>query len=369
MKMIILNTHKSEIYCKIIHNYLEVELFGDSEIDIGDTIESYMPKYLFREQYKKCIEVFKDLYKWTNDYFWHELTAFHEVTLYYFLMKMSNIKEDMQKNFEKIYYDKKLREEIEDSARKDKKDLKEFTIQELKKDYYNPDCICDEIFEDIDFVELPYLYNEQKANMLTISRLLGINLDYYFEILPIDIQKQYKNNNITLTGEISDLFDYLQQRINNGSLSDMFWEHDKQVNEKKIHIIIENIMDAYFIGKEVYISREVLVKNGQVDFKLFRSNQKNEKILIEVKKANSSYLKSGYENQLCNYIRYSGCRNAFYLIICFTDNEFKIANDFKNNHVYTDTIQMYINIAILDVRKKLAPSKKYLDKAKKLKYK
>ena len=140
MKMIILNTHKSEIYCKIIHNYLEVELFGDSEIDIGDTIESYMPKYLFREQYKKCIEVFKDLYKWTNDYFWHELTAFHEVTLYYFLMKMSNIKEDMQKNFEKIYYDKKLREEIEDSARKDKKDLKEFTIQELKKDYYNPDC-------------------------------------------------------------------------------------------------------------------------------------------------------------------------------------------------------------------------------------
>lgn len=117
-------------------------------------------------------------------------------------------------------------------------------------------------------------------------------------------------------------------------------------------------MDAYFVGKEVDISREVLVKNGQVDFKLFRSNQKDEKILIEVKKANSSYLKAGYENQLCDYIRYSGCRNAFYLIICFTDNEFKLANDFINNHVYTDTIQMYINIAILDVRKRLSPSKK-----------
>ena len=117
-------------------------------------------------------------------------------------------------------------------------------------------------------------------------------------------------------------------------------------------------MDAYFIGKEVDISREVLVKNGQVDFKLFRSNQKDEKILIEVKKANNSYLKAGYENQLCDYIRYSEYRNAFYLIICFTDNEFKIANDFINNHIYTYTIQMYINIAILDVRKKLVPSKK-----------
>lgn len=356
--MIILNTHRSKIYCKIIHNYLEGEIFGDSEIDIGDVIESYIPKYLFREQYQKCIEVFKDLYEWTNDLFWHELTAFHEVALYYFLIEMSNIKEDMQDNFENIYYDKELKKEIEEYAKKDKEDLKDFTIQELKENYYDPYSISGEIFEDIDFVELPYLYNEQKANMPTIARLLGINLDYYFEILPIDIQKQYKNKNITLTGEINDLFYYLQQRINNGSLSEMFWEQDKQVNEKKIHVIIENIMDAYFIGKGVDISREVLVKNGQVDFKLFRSNQKDEKILIEVKKANSSYLKAGYEHQLCDYIRYSECRNAFYLIICFTDNEFKIANDFINNHIYTDTIQMYINIAILDVRNRLSPSKK-----------
>ena len=76
-----------------------------------------------------------------------------------------------------------------------------------------------------------------------------------------------------------------------------------------------------------------------------------------MKKASSSYLKAGYENQLCDYIKYSECRNAFYLIICFTDKEYKIANDFINNHIYTDTFQMYINIAILDARKKTSPSK------------
>lgn len=361
--MVNLNTSRSVIYCKIIHNYLEGEIFGDSEIDIGDMIECYMPKYLFREQYQKCIDVFKDLYVWTNDEFWHELTAFHEVALYYFLLEMENVKDDMQEDFKEVYYDKELIDNIQKYIEVDKKEMGEdFPIDILEEYYYNPGYMCDDIYEDIDFVELPYLYNEQKANMPVIAKTLGINLDYYFEILPMDIQNQYKSKHITLTGEVSELFSYLQQRINSGSLSEMFWENGNPVNEKKIHIIIENLMDAYFIGKGVDISREVLIKNGQVDFKLFRSDKKDEKILIEVKKASSSYLKAGYEKQLCDYIRYSGCENAFYLIICFTDREYKIARDFIGNHVYTDTFQMYINIAILDARKKVSPSKAKRDK-------
>lgn len=361
--MINLNTSRSVIYCKIIHNYLEGEIFGDSEIDIGDMIECYMPKYLFREQYQKCLDVFKDLYVWTSDEFWHELTAFHEVALYYFLLEMENVKDDMQEDFKEVYYDKELINNIQKYIEADKKEMGEdFPVDMLEEYYYNPGYICDIIYEDIDFVDLPYLYNEQKANMPVIAKMLGINLDYYFEILPMDIQNQYKSKHITLTGEVSELFSYLQQRINSGSLSEMFWENGNPVNEKRIHIIIENLMDAYFIGKEVDISREVLIKNGQVDFKLFRSDKKDEKILIEVKKASSSYLKAGYENQLCDYIRYSGCENAFYLIICFTDREYKIANNFIDNHVYTDTFQMYINIAILDARKRASPSKSKKDK-------
>lgn len=356
--MIYLNTSRSIIYCKIIHNYLEGEVFGDPEIDIGDQIEFYFPKYLFREQYSKCVETFQDLYEWTADEFWHDLTAFHEVALYYFLLEMENLKEDLQGNFKKIFYDKELNKEIQKYIEEDKKDMEDdFPIDILEDSYYSPSSICDNIYEDIDFVEIAHLYNEQKANMPIIAKTLGINLDYYFEILPIDIQKQYKSKHITLTAEVGDFFHYLQQRINNGSLSELFWENENSINEKKIHVIIENLMDAYFIGKGVDISREVLIKNGQVDFKLFRNDNKDEKILIEVKKANSSYLKAGYEKQLCDYIRYSECKNAFYLIICFTDKEYQIANNFINNHVYTDTYQMYINIAILDARKISSPSK------------
>ena len=265
----------------------------------------------------------------------------------------------MKGDFKKVYYDEELKKEIREYAKQEKKEMEEdFTIKELEEWYYDPDYMCDIIFDDIDFVEIATLYNEQKANMPTLAKLMGINLDYYFEILPIDIQKQYKSKHVTLLGEVSELINYLQQRINSGSLAELFFENNKPVNEKRIHVIIENIMHAYFLGKGVDISREVLVKNGKVDFKLFRGDQKGEKILIEVKKANSSYLKAGYENQLCDYIRYSDCENAFYLIVCCTDEEYEIANNFIHNHVYTDNFQMYINIAMLDARKKASPSKK-----------
>ena len=119
--MIIFNTYRMEVYCKIIHSYLETEIFGNSEIDIGDAIETFIPKYLFREQYQRCIEVVKELYEWTNDLFLHQLTAFHEVALYYFLKEMDNIKEDMQEDFVNVYYDKELKNEIEQCTKRDKR--------------------------------------------------------------------------------------------------------------------------------------------------------------------------------------------------------------------------------------------------------
>ena len=357
--MINFNTDKNEIYGKIIHSYLDVNIYGDPDIDVGDVIEEYFPKYLFREQYQRCLQVFEELYEWTNDSFPHDMTAFHEIALYYFLCKMVDLKSDYQENFKSIFYNKKLQQEINKRCKKEfKKSEGELTFSELEEEYYNPGYICDAIFNDVDFLEVPYLYNEQKENMPVIASNLGINLDYYFEILPMDIQKKYNSKHITLTGEVGELFNYLQERINNSSLAELFWEKENPVREKRIHTIIENIMHAYFRGRGVDISREVLIKNGQVDFKLFRSEQKGEKVLIEIKKASSSYLKAGYEKQLTDYINYSGYENAFYLIICFTDKEYQKAINFINNNVYTNNYQMYIDIRILDVRKKNSPSKK-----------
>lgn len=43
-------------------------------------------------------------------------------------------------------------------------------------------------------------------------------------------------------------------------------------------------------------------------------------------------------------------KNAFYLIACFTDAEYERILRFIREHIYTDTIQLYINISILDLR-------------------
>lgn len=151
--MIYFDNYRCEIYNKIIHRYLEIEVFGNGNSNVGDKIELYMPKYLYREQYQKCIEIFTDLYEWTDDVFLHNFTAFHEVALYYFLIEMKEIKEDINKEFYKIYYNQDLEKEIEKYLMEDSKNLeKELNKNEIKEFYYDPQYICGEIFEDIDFV-------------------------------------------------------------------------------------------------------------------------------------------------------------------------------------------------------------------------
>jgi len=185
---------------------------------------------------------------------------------------------------------------------------------------------------------------------------MGINIDFYYEILPLDIQESYKTNHITLTGEVSSLLRFIRQRIEYGSLYKLFWEKEQPVKEERIQLILENIMEAYFYKQEVDISRESRLGTGQVDFKLYKNNHEDEKVLIEIKRASSSYLKKGYEKQLTEYMLSSKYKNAFYLIACFTDNELDRAERFIKNHVYTDTIQLYINISLLDLRKRKSAS-------------
>ena len=233
----------------------------------------------------------------------------------------------------------------------------DFNLKDLEDMYYDINSYADNLFIDMDFLFLDLIYNNHKMGSTLIEDKLGINLDYYFEILPLDIQKQYKTKHITLSGELSSLLDYIENRIHNGNLNQLFWVDNRPVNEERIHLILENIMDAYFHNKDIEITREALVGNGKVDFSLLKNDNEKEKILIEVKRANSSYLKKGYENQLTKYMYASNCKNAFYLIACFTDSEYNTAYKFIRENVYTDEIQMYINIAVLDLRKRKVPSK------------
>lgn len=102
--MIIFNTENYELYNEIIHNFLYVEVFENPKIDKGDILEEILPKYLFREQYKKSLKVLDELYEWTDDKFFHEMGCFHEMMLYYFLEHISYIKKELKDAFIKCYF-------------------------------------------------------------------------------------------------------------------------------------------------------------------------------------------------------------------------------------------------------------------------
>ncbi len=358
--MICFATEHSDVYNKIIHGFLWRDIFCNDDIDIGDIIEEIAPKYLRREQYEKCEKTMIELYEWTGDIYEHDMTCFHELMLSNYLDYLAPLKDDLE-NFKDIFFDEETKKMIHEVSKRDyKKYGKEdgLTIKDIEDIFYDLSSYADFLFTDSDFEFLDYLYNERKHNLPIIAEKLGIDLDYYFDILPMDIQNKYKSHNITLTGEVSELLKFVQKTITNGSLSKLFWEKDTPIREDKIQIILENLMEAYFYNKGVDITREALLATGKVDFKLHRNNGENEKILIEIKKASNPYLKAGYENQLIDYIRTSNCTNAFYLIICFTDKEYEKAVNFIRNNIYTDSYHMYINISILDVRKKVPASKR-----------
>lgn len=352
--MILFPTENFELFNFIIHNFLKVEVYGD-DIDIGDFIELILPKYLYREQFLKCENIFDDLYYWTEDDFYHELTAFHEVVLYYFIEYMGDLRSD-EDNFDKIYFNKKIINLIEKASNFDFENYNDMSIEEYKDGYFDVHSYIDFLFEDIDFLSITKLYNKRRLGDTFLEDYLGINIDYYFEILPLDIQNKYKTNHLTLLGDVSEFLSYIDHKVKYGSLYKLFWENDSPVNENKIQIILDNIMDAYFHNKDIDITREALLGTGKVDFKLYKNKLEDEKILIEVKKANSTYIKKGYEKQLTDYMLSSKYKNSFYLIACFTDDEVNKIEQFIKNHVYTDTIQLYINISILDLRNRKSAS-------------
>ncbi len=124
------------------------------------------------------------------------------------------------------------------------------------------------------FLLIDKLINSRKLGNTNLEEYLGINIDFYYDILPLDIQNEYKSSHITLSGEVSGMLNYIEHRIKFGSLYKLFWENDTPILEERIQLILENIMDAYFYNQEIDITREALLGNGKVDFKLYRNKKR-----------------------------------------------------------------------------------------------
>lgn len=336
--MVLLETHYTNLYNSLISNLLEKIVFIDNEP--GDIIEIIMPKYLRREQFKNCEKALEDLYYWVDDDFNHELDYLHKIVLYKF-MDFIEHKSIRDKNFKNKYFDTNTLRIIEDL-------LNTGLNKNIINKVYDIKWYLDNLFLNTDFLLIEELYENNKLHRYLINNPEKVK--EYFEILPLEYQEKYKYENIDIYNELDKFLDFIDYNIKNCNLALMFWQDKKMIDEPQIQIILENIMEAYFRNKEIDISRETLVGSGEIDFKFYKN--KNEKVLFEIKKANNSKLKNGYEKQLVAYMKSVKCVSAYYLIVCYTDEEVKKAIKFIENCDKDDLYYDYIKVKILDVRLK-----------------
>ena len=353
--MICFPSRHLELCNRVVHELLGIDVFNGF-VDVPDTIEPMLPRYLFREQYHRCIEVFEELFYWSGDQFLHSMRAFHELVLYCFLREMADLQRDTP-DFIDVYFDEKTKELINKACQEDLIEEPQLDAEWLKSDYLDVNGYMERLFDDYDFLSIDHVINNRRLGNPVLEDLLGIDIDYYFEILPLDIQEEYRKRNksrhVTLFGEIGELFRYLDDRASNKELHKLFREGGRPVDESRIQLILGALFDAFFYDRRTEIVREASIGNGKVDFLFHRADDPEEKVLIEVKRASSiSYLKHGFEKQLVSYLLSSRYRHAFYLIACFTDEEYERIRRFISENIYTEEVQMHVNIRILDLRER-----------------
>ncbi len=330
--MILFETRYVDIVNYTIHYLLERHVV-ETSLDIDDIIDEIMPKYLRREQFEACRKSYLNLLDWTVDKYYHRLDSFPKMVLYSFLKTSPNL----QRLKSDSTYQSGLVEKLKRYS------LVEDTILEnlYDIDWYFRLFLGDDFLFQIERLHQKHLldgYLRERPELVPI----------YQDILPRATWKQFVVDDI-LYRKVEELLEYLQENIMNGNLSYLFWDDSKPMIEPKIQDILKCIMDAYFYGMDVDINREVVYGAGKVDFKFYR--HLDEVVVMELKKANHSrYLEHGFQVQLPKYMKSCHSRRAYYILLCFDEDDLKRAEAFQNNRSDKHLCQEYIDIVIFDLR-------------------
>ena len=329
--MILFETKYNKVFNLTI-NYL---LKKEKTKDIGDIIEEIAPKYLRREQFKKCVDTFSKFIEWTEDKYYHHLDNLSKVLLYKYLTK-EGIQETLNNLKKTKNYQLKLKTVMD-----------EYIIDKkiISKNIYNINWYINNLFIDKHIITIANYKNEDELKKY-IKNFSDISSNYW-DILPLKI-KETLNCDINLYQSIALLLDFIKENINYGSLNYLFWNNENPKNEKEIQEVLICLFNAYFYNNDIDINRETIIGSGKIDFKFYR--YQDEKIIFEIKKANNKNLKFGYEKQLIDYMYSCNCHHAYYIILCFDDKDIKKVENFheKINKYYHYNIE----IIIFDLRKK-----------------
>lgn len=359
--MIIFETEFAAYFNKKIHIFLEAEIFYDrSGMVLDDQLDLFFPKHLIREQEKKCKVVMEDLFDWTGDEYPHRMTAFHEMGLWRFLDFMGDLRQDTPE-FDTIYYDKEDKAEV--NALWEELDIEAIFEGEMKNpdelgEYLHDITIMQSLcFEDADFLMLPMLSCNRSDGNLALEKMLGIDFDYYKELLPKDIRAQYETQSTqpVLFNDILEMLNLISNRVTYHGLHKDFWRKDTPRSEPEIQPLLDSLFAMYFKSDErVDVSRETDTGTGKIDFKFYKNAK--EKVLIEVKLGSNSHLEKGLKKQLIHYMDAINYSSAFYVVICHSQEDIakvKKLHEKIKNYKCDKNIALYV----LDVSDKVVASR------------
>ena len=180
---------------------LEATCAGLSYAEILDGI---FPPYILDENLDKCVKVVGELYNMSVDKYEREyLSPFHEWTLYHTILWWLDVTDCID-----LYEIPK-----ENSISKDGVDLYK-TLNDIEN-YF------DFLFQDWDFLYVDKIYAIYKRSPAMIEKFFHIDMEQYIELMPRDLQEEYKklnelkteNNEISKEKEqyiVNNIYSFLQ---------------------------------------------------------------------------------------------------------------------------------------------------------------
>ena len=131
---------------------------------------------------------------------------------------------------------------------------------------------------------------------------------------PINLSQYVKVNDIDISGIAKEIIFQYKSLIEDNHMYWLLYNDNHEFrNETAAQLLFYIMAHSYCMANNIDLSRECDPGVGELDFKL--SNGFSKKVLIEIKKASSTSLLSGYTKQLPAYERAEHTENGYYLVI------------------------------------------------------
>lgn len=200
--------------------------------------------------------------------------------------------------------------------------------------------------DDLDFLYIPLYFQIYKTSPDFVNIVMGIDLDYYKDIVPEDIFREYQiqknkcnglnqckstkiENQEQFKEVIINCIKKFQFRIINKKLLKLSKFKDKVADESDVQILFYSMADQMLEEYDIVICPETDTMRGLVDFHL--SFGRKYQALIELKLDTNPNKKDGIDYQLLMYTIAQEVDFGIFVLICFDDESYNEAEQFFHN--------------------------------------